>query len=159
MVEWASGSILDSAADILVCPVNCRPGVMGAGLAKAFASRWPGLVDCHRKAVEYGALTPGKGHMVWITPPPEGASAGIYLLATKDDWRQPSRIEWVESGLAALVRDVAVATDPATPFRARSIAVPAIGCDLGGLPWNTVRRLILAACATLPHVSWKLHPG
>ena len=39
-IEYRTGNIFDSGADVLVCPVNCV-GVMGAGLAKQFAKRMP----------------------------------------------------------------------------------------------------------------------
>lgn len=35
--QYRGGPILDDDADLLVAPVNCVPGVMGAGLARAFA--------------------------------------------------------------------------------------------------------------------------
>lgn len=33
--DHPGGDIFESGADVLVCPVNCQPGVMGAGLALA----------------------------------------------------------------------------------------------------------------------------
>ena len=41
-IEYRQGNIFDSGADVLTVPVNCV-GVMGAGLAKQFKQRFPGL--------------------------------------------------------------------------------------------------------------------
>ena len=43
-----SGNILHSGADIIVQQVNCR-GVMGAGLAKQIATRYPDVLAMYKK--------------------------------------------------------------------------------------------------------------
>jgi O-acetyl-ADP-ribose deacetylase (regulator of RNase III) len=44
--------------------------------------------------------------------------------------------------------------------RIRSIALPALGCGLGGLEWREVRPRIDAAFASLPEVDVRLYvPG
>lgn len=52
-------------------------------------------------------------------------------IPTKDDPRQPSTFAWVEKGLFN-IRDFCV-THPDTP-----VALPALGCGLGGLDWYPV---------------------
>lgn len=42
-------------------------------------------------------------------------------------------MEDIESGLASLVKEI-------QGRRIRSIAIPALGCGLGGLPWREVRE-------------------
>jgi O-acetyl-ADP-ribose deacetylase (regulator of RNase III) len=155
----AAGSILDDPSNVLACPVNCQPGVMGAGLARTFAARWPALKAVHGDAVRHGSLHPGQGHLVWLMGEPARPDpSGVYLLPTKDDWREPSRIEWVRDGLAAMGRDLAHATGPDWGDRAvRSVAIPALGAGLGGLPWAAVYRLVMDFCADHPAIDWRVY--
>ena len=60
-------------------------------------------------------------------------------------WRDASHIDDVAHGLAALARVI-------TAHDIRSIAVPPLGCGLGGLPWHDVRQLIEHHLAPLDHV-------
>ena len=59
----------------------------------------------------------------------------IINFPTKQHWKGKSRMEDVESGLAALVEVI-------RSNRIRSIAVPPLGCGNGGLDWGAVRPLI-----------------
>ena len=77
----ASGSIFDSGADVLVCPVNAVPGVMGAGLALAFARRWPGLRRRHAGLARDGLLAPGCAPIVGEV------GQRFCLFPTKRHWR------------------------------------------------------------------------
>jgi O-acetyl-ADP-ribose deacetylase (regulator of RNase III) len=154
-------SILESPADVLVCPVNMVPGVMGAGLAKAFADRWPTLKWLHRKAIQDHQIVLGNGDAVWLrdVKRPNISCLGIYLFPTKDDWRKPSKIEWIAAGLDSLEVFVVHASDPSYgDRRLRSVAIPALGAGLGGLPWATVRPLILSLCERYPAIDWTIYP-
>jgi O-acetyl-ADP-ribose deacetylase (regulator of RNase III) len=74
----------------------------------------------------------------------------IINFPTKRHWRGKSRMDDVEAGLRALVEEV-------RQRDIRSIAVPPLGCGLGGLDWNEVRPRIEAAFAALPHVEVHLY--
>ena len=39
----------------------------------------------------------------------------------------------------------------------RSVAVPPLGCGLGGLDWTDVRALLLDAAARHPELRWRLY--
>jgi O-acetyl-ADP-ribose deacetylase (regulator of RNase III) len=77
----------------------------------------------------------------------------IINFPTKRHWRENSRMDDLEAGLAALVEEV----------RDRgigSIAIPALGCGLGGLDWAEVRPRIEAAFTSMPDVDVHLYePG
>ena len=51
------------------------------------------------------------------------------LFATKQDWRNPSKLEYLHSGLQWLVENAAKSGID-------SLAMPALGCGLGGLRWD-----------------------
>lgn len=131
------GSLFDTEADAIVNTVNCV-GVMGKGLALEFKKRFPGNNDSYAAACRRGELVPGGLHVVDLGPDRQpGQARWIVNLATKDHWRDPSKLEWV-------VRGVELLSKWAAEHDVRSIACPALGSGLGGLPWEDVRR----ACET-----------
>lgn len=124
-----AGSIFDSDCDVLVCPSNCI-GVMGAGLAKEFRARFPIASGWYKKACIHGSLQPGHCLQDFRD------QKVIVFAATKDHWRDPSRLEWVESCIERIAAFYAP-QEGETGYR--SIAVPALGCGLGQLAWDDVK--------------------
>jgi hypothetical protein len=125
-VIFPSGSIWDTRATYLAVPVNTMPGVMGAGMALEAAKRWPDLKPRHADWCR--GYAPRGGAAVEATP-------GVLFVATKEDWRKPSRIEWVRRGLSG-IRDLVRA--------GQSVALPLLGCGHGGLDPAEVEQLIVA---------------
>jgi O-acetyl-ADP-ribose deacetylase (regulator of RNase III) len=69
----------------------------------------------------------------------------VINFPTKRHWKEKSRLEDIEAGLAALVVEI--------KSRAiRSLALPPLGCGLGGLNWHQVRPMIESAFRELPEV-------
>jgi O-acetyl-ADP-ribose deacetylase (regulator of RNase III) len=69
----------------------------------------------------------------------------VINFPTKRHWRGKSRIVDIRSGLKALIDDV-------RRLGVRSIAVPPLGCGLGGLDWREVRPMIEGAFSQLTDV-------
>lgn len=141
MITETTGDLLTAEVDALVNAVNTH-GVMGKGLALQFKRAYPAMFDAYRAAATAGAISLGSVH-VW----PTGQPCPRYVInfPTKGHWRSASRLTDIESGLA----------DLASVVRERSIsslALPPLGCGLGGLDWADVRPLIFAAFAALPEV-------
>ena len=135
------GSIFDSGADVLVCPVNCA-GAMGKGLALAFRQSFPLLFPAYADMVARG----------WISlhrPNLTRADGGqrVVLFATKQHWRSRSHLTDIKAGLAFMASALGVLAREGRPVG--SIAIPALGCGLGGLDWARVRPLIVEAMAPL----------
>ena len=142
MVELTQGNILKAEAEVLVNTINCV-GFMGKGLALQFKKAYPDNFDDYRKACAAGEVQPGRMHIFEL-----GSMLNpkfVINFATKRDWRANSRYEDIEAGLKALVTDV-------RRLGITSIAVPPLGCGLGGLDWNRVRPMIETAFAALPSV-------
>jgi len=123
------GDIFEDGFDIRVNTVNCV-GVMGAGLAKQFADRYPGLLARYKRACESGEVQPGRLY-VW-----RYGLTWVVNFPTKRHWRGASRYEDVAAGLDALRELLA-------PLRDLRVAVPALGCSLGGLDWRRVWPMIV----------------
>lgn len=132
MIEFVRGNILETKADILVNPVNCV-GVMSKGLALQFKLAYPSNFQAYQIACRHGALRIGK---IFTYQLPSGKY--IANFPTKDSWKNPSRIEYIESGLVDLVRFT-------RSNEVNSIALPPLGCGLGGLNWERVKDLIIRA--------------
>jgi len=118
--------------DILVNTVNCV-GIMGKGIALEFKHRFPEYYRIYKDAwCRYGHLKPGRCYpYLWGDP-------YIFSFTTKDHWRDPSKIEWIESGLKDMKT---VLTHP--DLTGASIGIPALGCNNGGLSWMDVKPLIV----------------
>jgi ribA/ribD-fused uncharacterized protein len=126
----AGADIFTASADVLVNPVNTK-GKMGKGLALVFKQRFPEMDREYREVCQFGALEPG-GIFVWKNP--TGSPTFIVNLATKDSPWEPSRYEWVESGLKSL-------RDWSERNEIDSIACPALGAGLGGLEEARVHEI------------------
>ena len=127
-IIYTQGDILEDASQAIVIPVN-TVGVPGAGLAKAWARKDPEAAKLYKalckleriKIGEVATITTADSH--WI------------LFPTKEHWKEPSKIEWIEDGLihlSQMIKDLQV----------KSIAIPALGCGLGGLNWEDVKPLM-----------------
>lgn len=130
MLEYRTGDLFALDTDILVNTVNCK-GVMGAGLALAFKTRYPAMFADYQRKCKAGRIKPG-GIDEW-TDPRTGKT--ILNFATKDHWREPSRYEYIRDGLV-LLREYLAARGEA------SVALPALGAGHGGLEWTRVREMI-----------------
>lgn len=139
-LKYVEGDITKAKTFAIVNPVNCV-GVMGKGLALQFRDKYPLMFheyqrDCERGRIQIGALSP----YLINEPRQPGCRRPYYLVnfPTKQHWRDPSQLAWIAQGLEALVDWVYV-------VRCTSIAIPALGCGNGELPWPKVDALICAA--------------
>jgi len=139
MIEYRQGNLLEADAEALVNTVN-TVGVSGKGIALMFKEAFPDNCCAYEAASKAGAILPGG---LFITERHDMLGPRwIINFATKKHWRHPSRIEWIETGLAELRREIAARC-------IRSIAVPPLGAGNGGLDWNNVKPLIARTLADL----------
>lgn len=142
MIERTQGNILKADAEALVNTVNCI-GFMGKGIALQFKKAYPQNFAAYHKACNAGEVQPGRMFIVdlhsMLNP------KYVVNFPTKRHWRADSRYEDIESGLEALVAEV-------RQRGIQSIAIPPLGCGLGGLDWHEVRPMIERAFAALPGV-------
>src|SRR5258708_5923163 len=142
MVELRRGDILKAKVDALVNTVNTE-GVMGRGIALQFKKAFPDVFKAYEAACKRGAIRVGEvsSHDLNRFEQPHY----VINVPTKKHWRGKSRLEYVESGLRALVEEV-------KRLGIKSVAVPPLGCGLGGLDWDEVRPRVERAFEVIPHV-------
>ncbi|MCA9222845.1 MAG: macro domain-containing protein, partial [Planctomycetales bacterium] len=147
MIEITRGDILTAEAEALVNTVNCV-GVMGRGIAAQFKKKFEENFKAYKKVCDAGKLRPG----IMFVFDSETLLNPRYVInfPTKDHWRAKSKMEDIESGLEALVDEV-------RKRRIKSIAIPPLGCGLGGLNWSEVRPKIEMAFAVLDDVQVYLY--
>lgn len=133
MLHVVTGDLFETAVDARVNAVNCV-GVMGAGIAAVFKKQYPAMFRDYAAACVAGTLAPGQLH-VWRTP-----TEWIINFPTKRHWRDLSRYADLERGLVALRDYLSEAGQPYLQEAGRKlrVAVPALGCGLGGLAWEKV---------------------
>lgn len=146
MIELTRGNLLQAEVDALVNTVNCV-GYMGKGIALQFKQAFPANFKDYEAACAAGQVVPGR----MLVHDNGGLVNPRFIInfPTKRHWRGKSRMEDVAAGLDALVAEVC-------RLRIRSIAVPPLGCGLGGLEWDEVRPMIEQAFAALPDVRVQL---
>lgn len=119
MITELTGNIFTTKCNTIVNTVNCV-GVMGAGIAYECRLRYPEMYEkyqtlCKDKVLKIGTL--------WIY---KASNKSILNFPTKNDWKQPSKIEYLEKGLQKFV-------DTYKEKEITSIAFPLLGASHGGL--------------------------
>lgn len=136
MITYLKGDMFNSPAKILVNTVN-TVGVMGKGVALEFKNRYPEMFYrykqlCEGKMLNIGTLYLWKKEKKWVL-----------LFPTKEHWRNPSRLEYIEEGLKKFAENW-------DKLGSDSIAFPRLGCGNGGLDWNDVQPLMEKYLKNIP---------
>lgn len=136
-------NIVHTKAEVLVNAVNCV-GVPGAGLARQIATRYPLATRKYMSTCKRGEMTLGK---VLVTTNKEQGPKYIVHFPTKGDWRYRAEYEYIKLGLSDLRKLL-------EKYKPESIAIPKLGCGLGGLNWKIVHPMILEALSGLETEIW-----
>lgn len=137
MIE-CEGDLFTSDQRALAHGVNCC-GVMGAGIAKSFRTFYPVNYGVYRAQCMVKGLRPGG---VLIVPEDDqdwddGGERLIVNLATQNMPGPDARYEWLKSS-------VQFAVDQLLSLGVHSLALPQIGCGIGGLEWPRVKNFLLS---------------
>jgi O-acetyl-ADP-ribose deacetylase (regulator of RNase III) len=139
-IKWVPEmSIFDHPSNVaLVNPVNCA-GVMGAGLAKEFKRRFPEMYNVYKDMCAHRELFIGSWLRIWHSSFGENMRV-IVMFPTKINWRNSSKLEYIDAGL----RSVCPAFETCVElYDCAGVALPKLGCGLGGLAWPDVRALMI----------------
>ena len=139
MILYKRGDLLCEPAEALVNTVNCV-GASGRGIALQFEKKFPDNHKAYLRACGSGALQLGTVHVFQR----ERLENPRYIInfPTKNHWREKSTLESIASGLSALEEAI-------IKYRIASVAIPPLGCGLGGLDWTLVREMISERLSSL----------
>lgn len=144
-ITFKSGDMFAEPVEALVNTVNCV-GVMGKGVALEFKKRWPENFKVYKEACLAKRLRPG-GLLIYDNRQLLSGDGPRYLVnfPTKDHWRSPSKLSFIEDGLEALAAEI-------QEHGITSIALPPLGCGNGGLDWSVVKPMIADKLGALGNV-------
>lgn len=132
MIEEYEGSVFEckeiKKVDSIVNTVNTK-GFMGAGIALEFKLRYPELFEDYKMKCKNNELIVGRVDFF------KEKDGYIINFPTKDDWKFPSKLEWIKLGLRDLKNNY-------NNYDIKSIAFPKLGAGNGGLEWEDVDSLI-----------------
>lgn len=139
MIKEVIGNLLDSDCDIICHQVNCR-GVMGAGLAKQIAERYPLVLNVYRNRYNKGLARLGELDFVLATP--KQIVCNMYAQDRYGRDRQYTDYEAFKDCLDGIVDFIRI-SEAKYNFKVNKIGFPYnIGCGLAGGDWNIVQKLI-----------------
>lgn len=161
-VSLAQGDMFFSRLQTLTISVN-TVGVMGKGLASRTRYQFPDVYVRYEDACRDKSLTTKTPVIVKrsksiaseiadSTNLPQDETATWFLLfATKAHWKEASKLEYIVDGMRWVL-------DNYESQQIRSLALPALGCGLGGLAWSDVGPILcsvvhemrIPACVYLP---------
>ena len=136
MLTYLRGDLLSSPAQVQVNTVNVV-GVMGKGIALQFKNKYPEMFKSYRQICEKHLFDVGNLYL-W-----KSSKKWVLLFPTKKHWRNPSKIEYIESGLKKFVENY-------DRLGIESIAFPKLGCGNGILDWNIVKPIMEKYLKPLP---------
>jgi|YelNatPaOPRAMG01_1025707.scaffolds.fasta_scaffold24052_4 O-acetyl-ADP-ribose deacetylase (regulator of RNase III) len=138
-----NGNIFESKCQTLVNTVNCY-GVMGKGLALEFKYRFPQMFKEYYQKCKVKFLKPGILHL-W-----KSDEKWIINFPTKNHWKYPSKIEYIELGLKYF-------TENYTKWGVKSIAFPELGTNAGGLKWEDVKKIMYKYLEQLKNIEIEIY--
>lgn len=142
-VEVVRSNIFTTRCQVIVNTVNCE-GVMGAGLALEFRLRYPAMFQRYAGLCAEGRIRPG---LLWIH---QAADRRILNFPTKDRWRAPSEISYLERGLQKFA-------DSYQDRGISSIAFPLLGADKGGIAKDVSLGVMRRYLEPLPGLRVEIH--
>ena len=122
MIQYINGNLFTSNAKVLVNTVN-TVGVMGKGIAYDFKKYYPKMFEEYKQLCDTNQFNIGDLNLY------KTSNKWILNFPTKEHWRSPSKIDFIEKGLQKLVQD-------AHKLQINDIAMPKLGCGNGGLEWE-----------------------
>lgn len=145
----SEGDMFFSSMQTFVISVNTK-GVMGKGLASRTKYQFPDAYvryqdDCKSNKLKLGKPTLYKratrieeelaDDSRLLSPEKLNGARWFLFLATKGHWREDSKLENIEPSMQWLLKNY-------QRQGIKSLALPALGCGLGNLPWHVVGSMM-----------------
>ncbi len=148
-IFWIDGDLFFSQMQTLTISVNTK-GIMGKGLASRAKYQFPDVYVIYQDVCRNKILKIGKPYLyrreasldAQLAEEPytlsnSNAVKWFLLFPTKEDWRKNSQLSYVQAGMQWLLENY-------QKEGILSIALPALGCGLGGLAWKDVGPLMVS---------------
>lgn len=136
------GDVFTTEARWIGHGVNCS-GVMGAGIALPIKNKYPVNFKAYKEACDMEELAPGH----CLVGPDEGVEPRIVNLATQlypgPDARYSAIFESCRTAAEYIVNYEKHDRNPV-------LAIPMIGCGIGGLDWDKVECILRAVEILVP---------
>ena len=155
-ISLAQGDLFFSNMQTLTVSVNTQ-GVMGKGLASRAKYQFPDVYVKYQDVCRSRQLKMGQPFLYkrdirleeafadesqTLNPEKLNGPRWFLLFATKEHWRHPSPLPGIKQGLNYLAQNY-------ERLGMESLALPALGCGLGGLEWKDVGPMMCSALRNL----------
>ncbi len=141
MIE-RNGDIFNTTARFIGHGVNCK-GIMGAGIAKTVREKFPQTYLEYKAVCDVG-FSPGS-YFAYVEN-----DKVIVNLASQNMPGPDARYEWVFLSLLRFARDLTQRSGGGV------VAIPEIGCGIGGLHWLVVKSIIECVEQIVPDVTFEV---
>ena len=135
VIDFLDGNLFESDSQTLVNPINCH-GIIERGIALKFKKKYPLMFEDYVKRCYEGGVQVGKPYLF------REKDLQIVNFPIKIHWQDPPKLDYINEGLHYL-------TNHYKEWGITSLAMPALGCGLGGLDWNAVSILYVDILGTL----------
>ena len=129
MIKYSKTTVFNVDVQTVVNTVNCV-GVMGAGLALECKLRFLEMYKDYKKLCKENRVKTGKPYVYKCDD-----DFMVMNFPTKNHWKYPSKIEWIEEGLDYFITNY-------ERYEISSIAFPKLGSGRGKLDWKNVKPLM-----------------
>lgn len=137
------GNIFNSKAMAVVNTVNCV-GAMGKGIALEYKLRFPEMFEeyqqiCFQKQLKPGQILPYRKSSPWVLN-----------FAIKDNWKYPSKVEWIEETLIKFKNSY-------KQLGVKSVAFPWMGAMNGGIPIDIIKSIMRKHLAKIEDIDIEVY--
>lgn len=130
MIE-RTGDLFTTDLEVIGHGVN-TVGIMGAGVAKIVRDRFPRTYKAYVRDCHSGLLIPGIS-----LPGPKENDKFIMNIASQHLPGSNAKLSWLATAVEYAI-DILQKSDRNT------MAIPQIGCGIGGLEWEAVKQILVA---------------
>lgn len=139
MLIEKQGDMFTTDAYVIGHGVNTQ-GAMGAGVAAVVREKFPTVYGYYREQYERGELRVGSAHGYLTAWPGTNRGVWVFNLATQGLPGPRARTSWIAESLRWTLQR-------SYEMGASKVALPRLGCGIGGLDWETQVKPIFEVMA------------